>query len=592
MTSFPGGRTGLALTILMLGVVGEFLMFHGHAGLGVSLWMLLIAGAALRVSWTRTEPTNRAARVPLVAALVFAALHAFRDAEPLRITMQFLWAGSLLLAAWPRAKHHFLEATTGEHLRTLRDGVLLGLPLPLQALFLLNRPQQRDEHRAARSRAVIRGLLLAVPALLLLGGLLVNAEPAFAQWMDSILDLQALVTGSWHSALSAWWAAALLVPFLRRDALQRRGGARGVWKALGRRLQRVMYPDVEPEDDTPASPPPVGFTFGIIEANVVLGSVAVLFVAFIVVQAGALFGGHAHVLAKAHLTVADYARTGFFELSAVAALAMALLLACGATRAAAGPTARRVQQWLFGVTIAAVLLITLSAFQRMSLYTALFGLTRMRVYVFFALSGLAIAFLWLAFTSFTERHRRFAFGALLILYATALGLEVVNIDDLVVRANLPRMRARLATTAWQDSTAGSMYGDYLGGLGADAVPAIVDGLLTLPPERQAAFRPWLLGSAPKTRLAWREWTWGSARAQAAYDRLRATPLPTPPSPPPSSPADTTGGPPTMETASPRGVSETSDQRANRQLALAKNCRLVARRIPWRTSGSQPLFTPA
>ena len=51
----------------------------------------------------------------------------------------------------------------------------------------------------------------------------------------------------------------------------------------------------------------------------------VLFAAFVVLQLAALFGGDEHVLRTAGLTYAEYAREGFAQLMAVAALTLAMI---------------------------------------------------------------------------------------------------------------------------------------------------------------------------------------------------------------------------------------------------------------------------
>ena len=64
-----------------------------------------------------------------------------------------------------------------------------------------------------------------------------------------------------------------------------------------------------------------------------LGVLDALFVAFVVVQATVLFGGHRHVLETEGLTYAEYARQGFWQLLWVSALT--LLVLSGVIRVAA-----------------------------------------------------------------------------------------------------------------------------------------------------------------------------------------------------------------------------------------------------------------
>jgi len=60
--------------------------------------------------------------------------------------------------------------------------------------------------------------------------------------------------------------------------------------------------------------------------SVLLGLLDLLFTAFVVVQVRYFFGGSALVHATTGLTYAEYARSGFFALLAVAALVLPFLL--------------------------------------------------------------------------------------------------------------------------------------------------------------------------------------------------------------------------------------------------------------------------
>src|SRR5206468_563436 len=66
---------------------------------------------------------------------------------------------------------------------------------------------------------------------------------------------------------------------------------------------------------------------GVTEVAVVLGLLNALFLAFVLVQVRYFFGGAALVQVTRGLTCADYARRGFFELVAVTALVLPVLLA-------------------------------------------------------------------------------------------------------------------------------------------------------------------------------------------------------------------------------------------------------------------------
>jgi hypothetical protein len=100
------------------------------------------------------------------------------------------------------------------------------------------------------------------------------------------------------------------------------------------------------------------------------------------------------------LTYAEYARQGFFELVAVAALVLLLLLV--AHELLRRHTVSPGQQWLFralaGGQIVLLYVIMASAGQRMRLYQEAFGLTELRLYATAFMLWLAAVFAWFTVT--------------------------------------------------------------------------------------------------------------------------------------------------------------------------------------------------
>jgi Domain of unknown function (DUF4173) len=104
-----------------------------------------------------------------------------------------------------------------------------------------------------------------------------------------------------------------------------------------------------------------------------------LFVAFVALQVTTLFAGHDHVLRTAGLTYAEYAREGFAQLLAAAALTLAVI--AGAVRwARRTPAAdERLLRVLLGCLCVLCLIVLAAAFMRLRLYEQAYGFTRARV---------------------------------------------------------------------------------------------------------------------------------------------------------------------------------------------------------------------
>ena len=124
-------------------------------------------------------------------------------------------------------------------------------------------------------------------------------------------------------------------------------------------------------------------------AVTVLAVLDVLYAFFLAVQCAALFGG-ADYLAQVGISYASYARSGFFQLVAVAAVNLACLLACLALCKGEGRGLRMVQV-LGTLLVAASGVLLVSALWRMNLYVGAYGLSFKRVLTYWGTIFLAIS---------------------------------------------------------------------------------------------------------------------------------------------------------------------------------------------------------
>ena len=150
-------------------------------------------------------------------------------------------------------------------------------------------------------------------------------------------------------------------------------------------LHAAQKSDEKLEEKTWVSPF-LGFT----ESTIVLGSVVILFIAFVVVQFQYFFGGQANISIEGY-TYSEYARKGFGELVAVAFFSLLLLLGLGAITRRETEIQRRAFSSL-GIALVGLLIVMLvAAFQRLVLYEAAYGFSQLRTYthVFHDLAGTA-----------------------------------------------------------------------------------------------------------------------------------------------------------------------------------------------------------
>jgi hypothetical protein len=210
--------------------------------------------------------------------------------------------------------------------------------------------------------------------------------------------------------------------------------------------------------DKPLVPPFLGFT----EAAVVLGAVVVLFALFAVVQFQYFFGGQTNIGVQGY-TFSEYARRGFGELVAVAFFSLLLFLSLSALV----KRQNRTQRWVFsGLGLGMVALVGVmlaSAFQRLLLYEAAYGFSRLRAYTHIFMIWLGVMLVVVVVLDILRKERAFALAALLASIGFAATLMLMNVDGFIVRQNVSRAAAGEGLDV-----------PYLASLSSDSVPALVE----------------------------------------------------------------------------------------------------------------------
>jgi len=473
-------RGGALLGALALGVLGDALLqVPGRPGLNAALWSLAGVAVLAALLHRRAGPPTREARWLVSGAAAFACALVLRDAGALAV---FALLSALVLLVLAAGRAATAWATTAQLSDTAVAALRVAVLCAAGPLGWGRGAPDAVTGRATwtrQARTAVRGTVLALPALLVLTALLMSADPVFARIINAAIlaDIEPLFENAAFAVAVAWFSAGYLRAFLVRDDI------------IPDRL-RIPHPALATG-----------------EVVVALWILNVLFVAFMAVQLRYLFGGAGLVEVTAGLTYAEYARRGFFELVAAAALVVPILLladwAAGspADRSADRPRARLRPTML--VLMVLLLGVIGSAAYRMRLYQGAYGLTELRLYVSMVIVWLTLVLAWMAFSVLRGQRQRFAFGAIVAGVLCIGALHVINPHGLIARVNIQR------------AAAGAEYdGTYLAGLSADAVPAVLAQLQALPEvERCRA------GNVLQERWSgarpggWRTWNLGDWRTR-------------------------------------------------------------------------------
>ena len=231
-----------------------------------------------------------------------------------------------------------------------------------------------------------------------------------------------------------------------------------------------------------------------LEWAVPVGMLVVLFALFVGVQVVSWFGGSEYVQRTADLTYAQYARTAFWQLTAVTVLTLAVI---GVTARIAPRESAADRLWFRGIlgSLAVLTLVVVaSALSRMWAYQEAYGFTVLRLLVEVCEVWLGLVYVLVIAAGVRLRGRWLPKAMLTSAVGSLLALAALNPEYLVARQDVSR---------WQQTH--QLDTLYLSGLSVDVLPAL-EGL---PDAVKACATPW-------RELAeddWREWNASRAAAR-------------------------------------------------------------------------------
>lgn len=481
-----------------LGVAGQLLFYDVGLGINFPMAILLLLGGGRAARRPGVRPSLTDAKLG-PGAVVFAAFAALRSDATL-LMLDVLTALALSGAALATfGGREVVRQPLGSIVRTglaVAGWVGGGAAAALRGARRAVPGPQHTRDQARPIVPVLRGLLIAAPILVVFVTLFASADPIFARTVEDLvgldLDLGDLTGRLVLAAAIAWIAtgAVAMAASSPPSPVESPGRGRGAWR------------------------------LGTTEAVTVLVLVNAVFAGFVAVQAAYLFGG-LDTMQAIGLSYAEYARRGFFELVAVAVLAVGLAVALDRLT-------RTRTSWLIGagvtlMTLSGAVLVS-SAF-RMRLYQEAYGWTELRLYVLATIALLAVVLLAMVAGLLLDRVRWIGHVTVVAALVIGIGLNVIGPVRFITDQNV----ARLADPSLvpEHGTAG-LDELYLASLGNDAVPALLRALPLLNGKR-AEFLRLDLGLRLRDLRdpgleAWQAWNLGR---EVARDALESADLGTP-----------------------------------------------------------------
>jgi len=433
-------RKKVLLTSLFLGIAFDILFWKKASGISFIIFIVLcLVAGYLLLRAQHIRPARKS--LFLLVPIIFFSVMTFVRSDPLTSFLNYaltLFSAAVLVMTY-RSGLWILYGLSDYTANTFH---LIGSMLSLGWAQITNTdPQKASNERKHKNHVwpIVRGLLLAFPVLLVFTALFSSADLIFAQRLDDFLvnlNLEKLTEFIFRGSY------ILIIAYLLLGIIRHAESRSQNEKLIGL--------------DKPTVAPFLGFT----EASIMLGSVLLLFSAFVVIQFQYFFSGEANIIIEG-FTYSEYARRGFGELVAVAVFSLILLQCLSAITKRESDKHKRSFSGLVIGLVVLVIIILASSFQRLFLYESAYGFSQLRTYSHVFMIWLGILLMAVVVIEILNRQRAFANIVLLVLIGFTASLNTLNVDGFVARENINRAVHGKVLDA-----------SYLSTLTSDAIPTL------------------------------------------------------------------------------------------------------------------------
>lgn len=486
-------RPGLLVIVaLVLGWIFDFLFWEQTVGVNFPIFLTLcLLGGLYWLISSGLLPSKKS--LFLIVPFLFFGVASFLRREPLTVFLAFtftllsigLFATSYLGGRW--ILYGLLDYCY-KFLLLAVDAIARPVQFVLQV-----RKDQASSNALGKNAPIwglLRGLVVALPIVLCFASLLASADLVFNQKLaDFSEDISENTKRLFWILVCAYFLMGVFLHSASRSDDK---------ELIG--------------ENKPFIKPFLGFT----ESAVILGSVSMLFLLFVIVQFQYFFGGETNI-GVAGYTYSQYARRGFNELVIVAFFSLVMILGLSTLTRRDRDIQKRIYSGLSVVLVVLVMVILVSAYQRIDLGISWHGYSRLRLYPKIFLIWLGLLFITVVVLEIIRRERYFAFAALLASFGFAISLFLTNIDASIIQHNIYR--------GWHGK---NLNVPHLASLSDDAIPLLATEYLygEMPTSTRqgigaalACYR-YFADTPHSSTYDWRSFNWSSWQAHRALEIVR------------------------------------------------------------------------
>ena len=435
-------RRHLLLTSLFLGIAFDILFWKKAPGISFAIFIALcLAAGYLLLRLQNLHPAWRS--LLLLVPIIFFSVMTFIRREPFTLFLNYaLTLFSTAVFVMTYLGGLWTLYSLSDYVANFFHLVGSMLSLPWTQITNTDSQQKTSIGRGNKNNVwpIVRGSLLAIPVLLVFAALFSSADLIFEQRLNDLLTNLNL------ERITEYILRGIYILIIAYFLV-------GVIKHAESKSQNEKLIGI----DKPIVAPFLGFT----ETSIILGSVLLLFSAFVIIQFQYLFFGQTNITLTG-FTYSEYARRGFGELVAVAVFSLFLIQSLSAVTKRDTNRKKKIFSGLVIGLVILVLIILVSSFQRLFLYESAYGFSRLRTYSHVFMIWLGILLVAVVTIEVIKRQRAFTNIALLALMGFTASLNLLNVDAFIANQNI-----NLAVHGKELDIF------YLSTLTSDAVPTLV-----------------------------------------------------------------------------------------------------------------------
>jgi hypothetical protein len=485
-------RSTLWYTALVIGWAFDLLYWKKPLGVSFLIHMVLVLAGLIFLSRNEDRPPA-AKSLPLIGIILIFSFLGFLREEPFTRTLNHLLSiGFLGLFALSFQGGRWAAYNMADYIVGAFRLLINSIALPFNLISTKEEVEESEKKPWwKRAAPYLRGILIALPIVTVLGSLLSAADPIFAEWLQDLIELLRL------EKLPEYILRLFLI---------------SIWTFLVAGLLLYALSKSKEESlvgvDKPWPPRFLGFT----ESTIIMGAVNLLYFSFVTIQFRYFFGGEKNISLEGY-TYSEYARRGFGELLGVAFFTLFLIMVLSGITQREKKSDRTIFSVLTGALTAFIGVILASSLQRLALYEAAYGFTRLRTYSHLCMIWIGILFLAILMLEIFQKYRYFTLATVASIAGFVLTMNAINVDGFITQKNIQRLTDKDAAL--------DTY--HLKTLSNDAIPDLVQLAEhpNLSSEEEAKIKAILACRAfelEDSERVWQSFTLPTARANTALKR--------------------------------------------------------------------------